>query len=125
MKKYLYITKRRYRYVYAPELNPSAAFFKSGSLYSCVAEEGYSCRRYMGNGRNFMNSVATIEYPPAVENPERLYTVALISNVLKFNSAWDHSRSAAAIDEMIRTRGRVTLREAVSARELEEVTKSD
>lgn len=125
MKKYLYITKRRYRYVYAPELNGSAAFFKSGSLYSCREEEGFRCRRYMGNGRNFMNSVATIEFPPGAEQPELAYTVALISNVLRYNSAWDHSRFAAAIDEMIRTRSEVTLREDPTARELEEVIKSD
>lgn len=125
MKKYLYITKRRYRYVYAPELNQSAAFFKSGSLYSCREEEGFRCRRYMGNARNFMNSVATIESPAGVEPPEVAYTVALISNVLRYNSAWDHSRFAAAIDEMVRTRATVSVREDPTARELQEVTTSD
>ncbi|HMB74184.1 MAG TPA: hypothetical protein VKQ06_11475 [Gammaproteobacteria bacterium] len=123
LKKYLYITKRRYRYVYAPELNSSAAFFKSGSLYSCVPEEGYRCARYMGNGRNFMNSVATIESPAG--EPEVLYTVAMISNVLKFNSAWDHSRFAAAIHEMITTRTVATVREEAAAGEIEAVTRSD
>jgi hypothetical protein len=124
MKKYLYMTKRRYRYVYAPELNTSAAFFKSGSLYSCVPEEGYRCARYMGNGRNFMNSVATIE-TPAGDSPEFLYSVAMISNVLKFNSAWDHSRFAAAIHETITTNRSVEVREAARAGELEEVIRSD
>jgi len=123
MKKYLYMTKRRYRYIYAPELNASAAFFKSGSLYSCVPEEGYQCARYMGNGRNFMNSVATIETPAG--DPEYAYTVAMISNVLKFNSAWDHSRFAAAIHEMVQTRQTVTVREAARPGEIAEVTKSD
>jgi len=123
MKKYLYITKRRYRYVYAPELNSSAAFFKSGSLYSCVPEEGYRCARYMGNGRNFMNSVATIESPAG--NPEFMYTVAMLSNVLKFNSAWDHSRFAAAIHEMVTTSTVAQVREQARAGEIEEVTKSD
>jgi len=123
MKKYLYITKRRYRYVYAPELNGSAAFFKSGSLYSCVPEEGYRCARYMGNGRNYMNSVATIETPAGA--PEHLYTVAMISNVLKFNSAWDHSRFAAAIHEMITTRTVGAVRENARAGEIEAVTTSD
>ena len=125
MKKYMYITKRRYRYVYAPELNSSAAFFKSGSLYSCVAEEGYRCGRYAGNQRNFMNSVATIETPAGADELDAFYTVALISNVLRFNSAWDHSRFAAAIHEMVQTRSAVTLREDASARELAEVTTSD
>jgi len=123
MKKYLYITKRRYRYVYAPELNGSAAFFKSGSLYSCVPEEGYRCARYMGNGRNYMNSVATIETPAGA--PVHLYTVAMISNVLKFNSAWDHSRFAAAIHEMITTRTVGAVRENARAGEIEAVTTSD
>ena len=123
MKRYLYITKRRYRYVYAPELNASAAFFKSGSLYSCVPEEGYRCGRYMGNGRNFMNSVATIESPAGA--PEHLYTVAMVSNVLRFNSAWDHSRFAAAIHEMLTTRTVGAVREQARAGEIEEVTKSD
>jgi hypothetical protein len=123
MKKYLYMTKRRYRYIYAPELDSSAAFFKSGSLYSCVPEEGYSCRRYMGNGRNYMNSVATIETPAG--RSDFAYTVAMISNVLKFNSAWDHSRFAAAIHEMILTREAVEVREQARAGELDEVTRSD
>jgi hypothetical protein len=123
MKKYIYMTKRRYRYIYAPELNGSAAFFKSGSLYSCVPEEGYQCARYMGNGRNFMNSVATIETPAGA--PEFAYTVAMISNVLKFNSAWDHSRFAAAIHEMVTTRQSVTVREEARPGELDAVTKSD
>jgi hypothetical protein len=123
MKKYIYMTKRRYRYIYAPELNGSAAFFKSGSLYSCVPEEGYQCVRYMGNGRNFMNSVATIETPAGA--PEFAYTVAMISNVLKFNSAWDHSRFAAAIHEMVTTRQSVTVREEARPGELDAVTKSD
>jgi hypothetical protein len=123
MKKYLYMTKRRYRYIYAPELASSAAFFKSGSLYSCVAEEGYRCARYMGNGRNFMNSVATIETPAGA--PEYSYTVAMISNVLKFNSAWDHSRFAAAIHELVLTGQPVTVREEVRPGEIAGVTKSD
>jgi hypothetical protein len=124
MKKYMYMTKRRYRYVYAPELNQSAAFFKSGSLYACKPEEGFRCRRYMGNSRNFMNSIATIESPVGPD-PELTYVVAMISNVLRFNSAWDHSRFGAAIHEMIRTRGTVEVREEASARELQEVTISD
>lgn len=124
MKKYLYITKRRYRYVYAPELNGSAAYFKSGSLYSCVPEEGYRCARYMGNGRNFMNSVATIE-SPAGSDPELRYIVSLVSNVLRFNSAWDHSRFAAAIHESLKTRTPADVREQASSSELSEVTKSD
>ena len=124
MKKYLYITKRRYRYVYAPELAQSATFFKSGSLYSCQPEEGFRCGQYMGNSRNFMNSVATVE-TPAGPNPETRYIVALISNVLRFNSAWDHSRFAAAIHEALRTPGTVRVRSEASNDELAEAGRSN
>jgi hypothetical protein len=124
MKRYLYITKRRYRYVYAPELAKSATFFKSGSLYSCKPEEGFRCRRYEGNEHNYMNSVVTVE-TPAGPQPTSRYIVALISNVLKTNSAWDHSRIGAAIHEMIRTRGPVTLRENATKTEQDAAGKSD
>ena len=123
MKRYLYITKRRYRYVYAPELAGSATFFKSGSLYSCRAEEGFRCGRYMGNDRNFMNSVVTIEHPAGPE-PEVTYIVSLVSNVLRFNSAWDHSRFAAAIQEGLLS-GAVRVRDSASERELAEAGQSD
>jgi hypothetical protein len=49
----------------------------------------------------------------------------MISNVLRFNSAWDHSRFGAAIQEMVRTREVVSVREDASAQEMQEVTKSD
>jgi len=124
MKKYLYLTKRRYRYVYAPELNDSAVFFKSGSLYACRPEEGFRCRRYMGNARNFMNSVVTVESDAGPE-PERTYIVTMTSNVLRFNSAWDHSRFAAAIHAMLERGEPVEVRESATERELVEVTLSD
>ena len=124
MKRYLYITKRRYRYVYAPELAKSATFFKSGSLYSCKPEAGFRCRKYEGNERNYMNSVVTVE-TPAGPNPKSRYIVSLISNVLKTNSAWDHSRIGAAIHEMVLTRGPVKLRENASSAELDAAGKSD
>jgi len=123
MKRYLYMTKRRYRYVYAPELASSAVFFKSGSLYSCKPEEGYRCRRYEGNGRNYMNSVVTVEQPAG--SAQTRYIVSLISNVLKTNSAWDHSRIAAAVHELVKTRGPVKLRENATAAELDAAGKSD
>ncbi len=40
MKRYLYMTRKRYRYVFAPELRDSAVYFKSGSLYKCTPEPG-------------------------------------------------------------------------------------
>ena len=63
MKRYLYMTKKRYRYAYAPELANAAIYFKSGSFYQCVEEEGFSCGKYRGNGKNLMNSIAIVESP--------------------------------------------------------------
>ncbi len=123
MKRYLYMTKRRYRYVYAPELKQAAVYFKSGSLYQCQAEEGFRCRKYMGNKTNRMNSVTLVESPPGAEKPYR-YIVAMVSNVLKVNSAWDHSRLAAAIHEAVLTRASVKVQEEVDPQTVEEAGKS-
>jgi hypothetical protein len=122
MKKYMYMTKRRYRYAYAPELARSAVFFKSGSLYSCRPEEGFRCGKYKGNKQNLMNSVAIVEGP---EPGDPLYIAALMSDVLRFNSAWDHSRIAAATDKMLRTRKPQILKETASDKEMGEAGKSD
>jgi len=107
MKRYLYMTKRRYRYAYAPELAGAAIYFKSGSFYVCRPEEGYRCGKYMGNAKNFMNVVTIVEWP----GTSTRYLVALMSNVLKVNSAWDHARLAVAVDEAVRTRAAVRVRE--------------
>jgi len=122
MKKYMYLTKRRYRYSYAPELGSSAVYFKSGSLYSCKPEEGFRCDKYMGNDRNLMNSVAVVE---GIGESEPHYLVVLMSNVLKFNSAWDHSRIAAAVHETIRTKVPQALRENATEKEMSESGKSE
>jgi hypothetical protein len=122
MKKYMYLTKRRYRYSYAPELGSSAVFFKSGSLYSCRPEAGFRCDKYMGNDRNLMNSVAIVE---GIGEAQPHYIAVLMSNVLKFNSAWDHSRIAAAVHETIRTHVPQTLRENASEKEMLDSGKSD
>lgn len=122
MKKFMYLTKRRYRYSYAPELRDAAVFFKSGSLYSCKPEEGFRCDKYMGNVRNLMNSVAVIE--GAGESGPH-YIVSLMSNVLKFNSAWDHSRIAAALHETILTDSTQSLREDASAVEMQDAGSSE
>ncbi len=104
MKRYLYMTKKRYRYAFPPELAASAIYFKSGSFYKCAAEEGFQCGKYKGNVQNLMNSIAIVESPAERGPEQRRYVVALISDVLKVNSAWDHSRLAAAIEEVIQTR---------------------
>lgn len=122
MKKYMYLTKRRYRYSYAPELADSAVFFKSGSLYSCRPEEGFVCDKYMGNKLNLMNSVADVEGPP---DSGIHYIAALMSNVLKVNSAWDHSRIAAAVHDTIRTNVVQALRETASEAEIRDAGKSE
>jgi hypothetical protein len=62
-------------------LRSSAVYFKSGSLYSCEKEEGFTCKKYHGNKRNFMNSIAIIE-TPAGQN-RRYYMATVLSNVLR------------------------------------------
>lgn len=121
MKKYMYLTKRRYRYAYAPELAEAAVFFKSGSLYSCQPEEGFRCGKYLGNVRNMMNSVAIVEQP----DEDLHYIAALMSNVLRFNSAWDHSRIAAAVHETLRTNERQALQETASEKEIADSGRSE
>ena len=103
MKKLLYVTRRRIRYAAAPALDSAAVYFKSGSLYSCIPEPGYECGQYRGNRLNFMNSVAIIESPAAGDN-QRVYLVALMSNVLRQNSAADHAEIARRIERLVERR---------------------
>ena len=117
MKKYLYTTSRRIRYVYGKELAPAAVYFKSGSLYSCREEEGFKCGKYKGNRLNAMNSIAIIETPAADDGQQKRYIVALTSDVRKVNSAWDHSRIGIAVDEVIQTRQAATILEKASEKE--------
>lgn len=127
LKRYLYLTRKRYRYSYAPELNDAAIFFKSGSLYDCEPEPGFQCGKYRGNAKNFMNSIAIIETParPAEGQPQKRYIVALMSNVLRVNSAWDHARMAAAIDEAVRTRSKTTVKDEGTAAAINEAGKGE
>lgn len=111
MKRYLYMTRRRFRFAYAPELREAAVYFKSGSYYRCAPEPGYRCAKYAGNVENTMNSIAIVESPAAQGPGQRRYIVALTSNVLRKNSAWDHARLAAAIEEAVRTRKPTKARE--------------
>lgn len=100
-KRLLYFTRARYRYASSPALSDAAVYFKSGSLYSCRPEPGYTCRKYQGNRFNYMNSVAIVE-SPARGPDRRVYLVALMSNVPRRNSAADHRRIAAEIERLIR-----------------------
>ncbi|MFC1714030.1 hypothetical protein ACFL6S_10185 [Candidatus Poribacteria bacterium] len=96
LKKLMYMTARRIRYASAPRLREAAVYFKSGSLYGCKSEPGFRCRKYMGNVKNYMNSVAIVE-----QTDGRIYLVALMSNVLKKNSAVDHQTLAKQIDQIL------------------------
>ncbi len=111
MKKFLYTTTRRYRYIFSEELKNAAVFFKSGSLYKCREEIDFVCGKYKGNVENAMNSIAIVQTPAAVSEGQKRYLVALTSNVLRKNSAWDHARLGAAIEEIVRTRAVVKVRE--------------
>jgi hypothetical protein len=98
----LYMTQRRIRYASHPALNDYAVYFKSGSLYSCVPEEGFRCGKYMGNKTNLLASIAIIEGP---ENSQRYhYLVVVSSNVLRKNSAVAHQTLAMRIHRMIEKR---------------------
>jgi hypothetical protein len=99
IKKLLYLTEPRLRYSAAPELDNSAVYFKSGSLYSCQPEKGYVCEKYLGNRWNFMNSMAVVEgfaYAPQID-----YAVVVLSNVLKKNSVDVHRQLAGEIHRFI------------------------
>jgi hypothetical protein len=99
IKRLLYMTERRIRYASSPALRDSAVYFKSGSLYSCKQEEGFTCGKYMGNVRNYMNSVAIVE--TATEEYQLDYIVTLISNVLRKNSAVEHQTLGTRIHRLI------------------------
>lgn len=96
LKRLLYLTARRIRYASAPALYPAMVYFKSGSLYKCRPEPDFKCRKYCGNVLNAMNSVAIVEQPDG-----RRYLVALMSNVLKKNSAVEHQSLGIFIDRII------------------------
>ncbi|MEX1313920.1 MAG: hypothetical protein AB1Z38_07075, partial [Desulfotignum sp.] len=98
IKRLMYTTARRIRYASSPALGGAAVYFKSGSLYRCMPEPGFTCRKYMGNQENVMNSVAIVEHTDS-----RIYLVALMTNVLKKNSAVDHQTLATQIDTILRT----------------------
>jgi hypothetical protein len=99
IKRLMYITERRIRYGSSGVLRPSAVYFKSGSLYSCMEEPGFVCKKYHGNKRNYMNSVAVIETPAGQDRLN--YMVSVLSNVLRKNSAQDHRDLARAVHGML------------------------
>lgn len=100
LKRLLYMTERRIRYASSPELKDAAVYFKSGSLYQCGPEEGFSCKPYHGNIMNYMNSVAIIE--EEVDGVKLQYMVIVISDVLRRNSAVDHQTLGTQIHRVMK-----------------------
>jgi hypothetical protein len=64
-----------------------------------MPEEGFVCKKYHGNKRNYMNSLALIETPAGQDR--LFYMVTVLSNVLRRNSAQDHRDLARAIHEQL------------------------
>jgi len=102
IKRLMYVTERRIRFASAPALAGAAVYFKSGSLYECAKEPGFVCGQYMGNVKNYMNSIAIIEYPAGDRKIH--YMVTLISNVLRKNSAAEHQALAARLQQLMLNR---------------------
>ncbi len=99
IKRLLYLTERRIRYASHPALSEAAVYFKSGSLYRCREEAGFTCEKYQGNGENRMNSVAIVESP--VGERQLHYLVVVMSNVLRENSAVAHQTLAMRVHRLI------------------------
>ena len=100
-KRLLYMTQKRIRYASHPALHPSAVYFKSGSYYKCSVRG--ACAKYEGDVINRLASIATIESPAPTSDkpPELYYMVAVMSNVLKINSAVAHQTLALRIHRML------------------------
>ena len=90
-----------------------------------MPEEDFQCGKYRGNRKNQMNSAAIVESPAGNGPQQRRYAVALISDVLRKNSAWDHARIGAAIDEIVRTRNAVAVDERGTDKQMDEAGKGD
>lgn len=121
-KRLLYTTQKRIRYASHPVLNPAAVYFKSGSLYICQPEPGFVCGKYRGNKVNRLASLALVEYP--AQAPKLRYMVAVMSNVLRKNSAVAHQTLALRIHRMIEARHAAALKE-VPAANLPPATQAD
>jgi len=102
LKRLLYQTERRIRYASSPALDAAAVYNKSGSLFQCQAEEGFTCTPYHGNVINYMNSVTVVE--EQIDDVQLHYIVVVISNVLRKNSAVDHQNLATGMHRLIKLR---------------------
>ena len=110
LKRLLYMTQRRIRYASHPVLAPYAVYFKSGSLYKCKPEEGFTCGQYMGNELNLLASIAIVEGP--TPGHDYHYLVAVSSNVLRQNSAVAHQTLALRVHRMIEARNKARMEAA-------------
>jgi len=99
IKRLIYMTQGRIRYASSPALGTAAVYFKSGSLYKCKEETGFTCRKYHGNVVNMLNSVAVIESP--AKQRKHHYMVVVMSNVLRKNSAVVHQTLATRLHRLI------------------------
>ena len=102
IKRLLYVTERRIRYASSPALADAAVYFKSGSLFECAPEPGFTCRPYAGNVKNYMNSTAIIESPAA--GRKLYYMSTLVTNILRKNSAAEHQALATRLQRLIAAR---------------------
>lgn len=99
IKRLVYITENRIRYASSPALAQAAVYFKSGSLFECAPEKGFTCKPYAGNVKNFMNSAAIIETPAGARQHHYLST--LVTNILRKNSAAEHQALATRLQAVM------------------------
>lgn len=100
IKRLLYVTERRIRYASSPALAEAAVYFKSGSLWECAKEDGFTCREYAGNVKNFMNSAAIVESPAGQR--QLFYLSTLVTNILRRNSAVEHQTLATRLQQVVK-----------------------
>jgi hypothetical protein len=99
IKRLIYVTENRIRYASSPALADAAVYFKSGSLYECAPEPGFTCKPYAGNVKNFMNSAAIIESP--ARERKLYYMSTLVTNILRKNSAAEHQALATRLQQLL------------------------
>ena len=99
IKRLIYLTEVRIRYASSPALATSAVYFKSGSLFQCAPEPGFSCKPYAGNVKNYMNSTAIVESP--ADERKLFYLSTLVTNILRKNSAGEHQALATRLHSVI------------------------
>lgn len=99
IKRLIYVTERRIRYASSPALANAAVYFKSGSLFECAKEPGFTCRPYAGNVKNYMNSATIVEDPAG--GRKLYYMSTLVTNILRKNSAAEHQALATRLHRLI------------------------